>query len=68
MDLGNLDIGRVLRETELDELAKMLPVLMDAFPGMDISQLMSELPPEVQEALEAAGVGDLLGGGEGGGP
>ena len=68
LDLGNLDIGRVLRETELDELAKMLPVLMDAFPGMDISQLMSELPPEVQEALEAAGVGDLLGGGEGGGP
>ncbi len=69
LDLQNFDMGRVLRETELEELAKMLPVLMEAFPGMDISQVMSQLPPEVQEALKAAGIGDLLGGGgEGGGP
>ncbi len=69
LDLQNFDMGKVLRETELEELAKMLPVLMEAFPGIDITQVMSQLPPEVQEALKAAGIGDMLGGdGEGGGP
>lgn len=54
-----------LASMDIEELVQALPTLMDAF-GMDVSQFMGQIPPEMLEALEAAGL-EGLGGGENGG-
>jgi len=60
-DIGipGLDVGafdpRFLQQTNLEELIKALPVIMDAL-HMDITQLVGTLPPDLLQQLIDAGV------------
>lgn len=62
LDINNFDPS-IFARLDTEQLMESLPVLMSAF-GMDVSQLLSSLPPDVREALESSGLLEELAGGE----
>lgn len=61
-DPTNID-GRSSAKADFEDIIKALPTLLAAM-GMDVSDIVGQLPPEVLAALQEAGV---LDGGDGGG-
>lgn len=61
LDVNNFDPS-IFAKLDTEQLMESLPVLLSAF-GMDISQLLAGLPPDVRAALEASGMLEELAGG-----
>lgn len=65
LDLRDFDPS-ILANVDVDQLMRMLPVVMDVF-GMDMDQLLGAIPPDLLEELRESGVIEDVQGAGGGG-